>query len=94
MLSEKSLHTLELDAVLQMLANCAVSEHAKEKCLSLQPQTDAGQVRELLAQTSAAPHLMTLKSPPGFQDLHDVQLSLSRAERGGNPAVSASVRQF
>lgn len=84
MLSEKSLHTLELDAVLQMLANCAVSEHAKEKCLSLQPQTDSGQVQELLAQTSAAAHLMTLKSTPGFQDLHDVQLSLSRAERGGS----------
>ena len=27
---------------------------------------------------------MTLKSTPGFQDLHDVQLSLSRAERGGS----------
>ena len=84
MLSEKSLHTLELDAVLQRLANCAVSETAKARCLALQPQSEAAQVRERLAQTSAAAHLMTLKSAPGFQDLQDVQLSLSRAERGGS----------
>jgi DNA mismatch repair protein MutS2 len=84
MLSEKSLHTLELDAILQKLANCAVSEAAKEKCLALQPSADLDSVRELLSQTSAAAQLMTLKSTPSFQDLHDVAQPLQRAERGGS----------
>ncbi len=83
-LTEKSLHTLELDTVLHMLANCAVSEGAKALCSALTPQTDADAVREALAQTSAAAKLMTLRGAPGFGNLKDVQLSLDRADRGGS----------
>ena len=83
-LTEKSLYTLELDTVLHMLANCAVSEGAKALCSALTPQTDADAVREALAQTSAAAKLMTLRGAPGFGNLKDVQLSLDRADRGGS----------
>ena len=40
-LYEKSLKKLELNAVLSMLADHAVSPEAKNRCLALRPLTDA-----------------------------------------------------
>ena len=87
-LNEKSLNTLELDRVLSLLADAAVSEEAKERALALQPERDAEEVRELLRQTSAACHMVERKGTPGFQGLKPVAASLDRADRGGslNPA--------
>ena len=82
-LYKKSLDTLELPAVLQMLAACAVSEDAKDECLKLLPLTDAEDIRELQAQTTAACHLVTLKGTPSFGDVKDICASLDRAHRGG-----------
>ena len=39
-LYEKSLHKLELDQVLQLLADCAGSQEGKAACLRLTPETD------------------------------------------------------
>ena len=46
---EHSMHTLELPTVLDLLAECAVSEEAKAQCRQLQPQADAEDVRLLQA---------------------------------------------
>ena len=40
-LFEKSIRTLELPAVLELLARHAVSDEAKARCLRLRPATDA-----------------------------------------------------
>ena len=40
-LFEKSIHTLELPRVLEKLAEQAVTEEGKERCMSLRPLTDA-----------------------------------------------------
>ena len=48
-LFEKSLRTIELPAVLQMLSDEAVCDRAKEACLELQPLTDIYEIRDLLA---------------------------------------------
>ena len=87
-LNEKSLNTLELNRVLSLLADAAVSEEAKERALALRPERDAEEVRELLRQTSAACHMVERKGTPGFQGLKPVAASLDRADRGGslNPA--------
>ena len=82
-LYEKSMKKLELDTVLSKLADCAVSEEAKERCRALLPLSDAEDIRRLLAQTSAACRMMTLKGAPGFQDVREVGASLERADRGG-----------
>lgn len=50
---EKSAATLELPAILEMLARHAVSDAAKERALALSPATDAATVKRLLAETSA-----------------------------------------
>ena len=87
-LNEKSLYTLELDQVLAQLAAAAVSEEAKERAAALQPEHDAEEVRQLLAQTSAACRMVERKGTPAFQGLKPVAASLNRADRGGslNPA--------
>ena len=82
-LYEKSLHKLELDRVLEMLADCAVSGEAKERCLALQPNSDKEEVIGLQTQTADASRLITLRSSPAFQDVRDVRPSLDRADRGG-----------
>ena len=79
----KSIKKLELDAVLAMLAESAVSEDAKQQCLALQPLTDADEIIALQEQTSTACKMITLRSAPGFSDVKDIRLSLDRADRGG-----------
>ena len=82
-LYEKSMKKLELDAVLERLAASATSEEAKTRCRALQPLSDAEDIRRLLAQTTAACSMITLKGAPGFQDVREVASSLERADRGG-----------
>lgn len=82
-LYSKSIRKLELDAVLDKLAESAVSEEAKEKCRALLPLSDADEIAALQEQTSAACKMITLKSAPGFSDVRDVRMSLDRADRGG-----------
>ena len=81
--SEKSLNTLELPAVLEMLAKEAVSQGAKEKALLLRPSDDAATVKHLQDETEAARLMMTLRQSPGFYGVKDVRASLSRANLGG-----------
>ncbi len=82
-LYEKSLLKLELDQVLALLAESAGSMNGKEACLRLRPTSDLEEVRELLAQTTAASELCTQKGNPSFADLHDPTAALERADRGG-----------
>ena len=82
-LFEKSLRTIELPAVLQMLSEEAVCERAKEACLELQPLTDIHEIRDLLAETGAAKKLMELGGSPSFGGVRDVTASVSRADMGG-----------
>ena len=82
-LYEKSMIKLELNLVLERLADCATSEEAKERCRALRPLSDAQDIRDLLDQTSAACEMITLKGAPGFQDVKEVGSSLERADRGG-----------
>ena len=53
-LFEKSIRTLELPAVLELLARHAVSDEAKARCLRLRPSTAAATVEHLLDETDAA----------------------------------------
>jgi len=82
-LYEKSLRVLELPAILNMLAEQAASESAKEAALALVPLDDIEMVKSLLSETSAARHMMTLKGSPSFSGVKDVRGSLRRADMGG-----------
>ena len=82
-LYEKSLHKLELQSVLDLLADQASSDHGKELCKEIVPQTDVDDIRILLDQTSAACQLIVQKGSPSFSGVKDVSESLARADRGG-----------
>ena len=83
-LYEKSLLTLELDRVLEQLAECAGSTEGKAACMLLRPTSDLEDVRLMLDQTTAASDLCTRKGNPGFSEVRDVSASLERADRGGS----------
>ena len=82
-LFEKSLRTLELPRVLEMLSAQAVSDEAKRRCLSLRPETDAEDVERLQDETEAARRMMALRGSPGFSGVKPVREILDRADRGG-----------
>ena len=82
-LYEKSLYKLELNQVLDLLADCAGSMEGKERCKWLRPTSDLEDVQALLDETTAASELCTKKGNPGFSDVKDVSASLERADRGG-----------
>ena len=82
-LYEKSLLKLELDRVLEQLAERAGSELGKIACRNLRPVSDLEEVQALLDQTTAACDLSTKKGYPHFYDAQDVSFSLERADRGG-----------
>lgn len=81
--TEKSLLTLELPAVLEMLSHEAVSEAAKEQTAELAPAYDPAEVRRRQEETSAAKTMMTVRQNPSFSGVKDVRASLSRADLGG-----------
>ena len=80
---EKSIRTLELQAVLEMLAQQAVGDTAKERARELRPSGESAEVRRRLAETTAAKTMMTVRGSPSFSGIKDVRPSLSRADLGG-----------
>ena len=82
-LFEKSMRTLELPRVLELLSEQAVTEEGKEKALALRPLTDADDVRRRLAETTAAVGMVTLRGTPSFSGVKPVSASLQRADMGG-----------
>ena len=82
-LYDKSLRKLELDQVLELLAECAGSQEGKAACRNLRPTSDLEDVQMMLEQTTAASDLCTKKGNPGFGEVRDVSASLERADRGG-----------
>lgn len=82
-LYEKSIKTLELPAVLELLSEEASSQPAKEKVYSLRPADSEYEVKRRLGQTTAAKAMAVLKGSPSFGGLKDVRPALSRANMGG-----------
>ena len=82
-LFEKSIRTLELPAVLELLARHAVSDEAKARCLRLRPSTEAAAVEHLLDETDAAKVRVGLRGSPSFAGVKDVSRPLDRADHGG-----------
>ena len=83
-LFEKSIHTLELPKVLDLLAAQAVTEEGKRRARELRPETDPDEVAKRLKETSAAVDMMVLRGSPSFSGIRPVAGSLQRADMGGS----------
>ena len=82
-LFEKSIQTLELPRVLELLAGQAQTEEGKDRCRALRPLTDADDVRRRLEETSAALGMIVLRGSPSLSGVRPVGASLQRADMGG-----------
>ena len=83
-LFEKSMETLELPRVLELLAAQAVTQEGNERALALRPETDPDEVRRRLQETTAAVDMMVLKGSPSFSGVKPVAGNLQRADMGGS----------
>lgn len=83
-LFKKSIRTLELPRVLELLAEKAVSEDAKVKALAIRPETDIEDAQRLLDQTDGARMMIGLHGAPSFSGVKPVAEALGRADRGGS----------
>ena len=82
-LFEKSIRTLELPVVLEMLASLAVSDAAKEKCRGLSPVCDLEEAVRLQEETQSARERLGLYGSPSFSGVKDISRALNRADHGG-----------
>ncbi len=82
-LFEKSIETLELPRVLGLLANEAVTEEGKGRCLAMRPSAVQSDVNRLQKQTSAAFELLVKHGTPSLSGVKPVAMALQRADRGG-----------
>ena len=83
-LFEKSMQTLELPRVLELLQGCAVTEEGKQRALELRPMTDLEEVRQAQSETTAAVDMLLAKGTPSLSGVHPVAASLQRADMGGS----------
>ncbi len=82
-LFEKSLVTIELPQVLEMLSAQAATAGGKERAINLAPSADRYEVEGWLHETSAAKKMMELHGSLSLGGICDVSGSVSRADRGG-----------
>ncbi len=81
---DKNYKTLELDLILEKLAQECTCDDAKELALSLEPVTDMAQVELLLSQTEDAFSLLARFGAPSFSGLKNMNNPLHRANAGGS----------
>lgn len=81
---DKNFKTLELDLILEKLANECSCDDAKELALTLKPSTDMSEAELLLTQTEDAFSLLARFGGPSFSGLKNVNNPLHRANAGGS----------
>lgn len=81
---DKNYKTLELDIILEKLANECSCEDAKELARGLKPAADITETELLLAQTEDAFSLLARFGGPSFSGLKNVNNPLHRASAGGS----------
>lgn len=81
--SSKAISILEYDKIRELLAECAPTQGAKIRALSLEPDTVIDRIRAEMAKTSAAQKLIGTKGMPSFYGVFDISSSLEKAEKGG-----------
>lgn len=81
---DKNFKTLELDIILEKLANECTCDDAKDLARNLKPCTDLNEVELLLSQTEDAFSLLARFGGPSFSGLKNVNNPLHRAAAGGS----------
>lgn len=78
----KYLKTLELDKILDMLAELASNEATRKMALELRPDCDSERVRYECLKTSQALELSVQFGTPPFSNFKDITSTAARAKSG------------
>lgn len=81
-ITEQNKNKLEFDKILQMLADCALTEGAKRMALALHPETTADRVLRRQRRTGDARRLCDSKGMPSFGMVVDIGDACERAVKG------------
>ena len=73
---------LELDKILELLAEQTVSDNCRESALKIKPQTDFETITRELKKTDDAFTLSAKFGTPSFRKIKDISGSLKRAQTG------------
>ena len=75
---------LELDKILELLANETVSDFCREKALKIAPARDFDTIKQELQKTDDAFMLSAKFGTPNFRKIPEISASLKRAETGSS----------
>lgn len=78
----KYLRTLELDKILEMLADLTSNEETRKMALAIRPDNDLGSVRRECLKTSQAFSLSVQFGTPPFSNFKDITSTVARAKSG------------
>ncbi len=89
-MNKKTLHVLEYDKIIELLAGMAASPMARDKLLRFRPGTDPVVIRERLQETTEAARAISCKGAAPLGQFYDIGGFLLLARKGG----SLSMRQL
>ena len=92
----RALRVLEFTKIREMLAQHAITEEGKQRCLELTPYHDLGDVNHALAETEEAVVLLTYLGQNPLVSYPDVRESIARAQKGAclSPRMLLDVSAF
>ena len=82
-MEDKTLRVLEFDKILNILAEHAVNDAAKERCLSVKPQTTLAKVRRELSVTDSSTVMLYKYGSPPVARVSEISQILKRVRMGG-----------
>ena len=93
---DRALRVLEFTKIREMLAQHAITEEGRQRCLELTPYHDLGDVNHALAETEEAVVLLTYLGQNPLVSYPDVRESIARAQKGAclRPRMLLDVSAF
>ena len=93
---DRALRVLEFTKIREMLAQNAITEEGRQRCLELVPCHDLGDVNHALAETEEAVVLLTYLGQNPLVSYPDVRESIARAQKGAclSPRMLLDVSAF
>ena len=93
---DRALRVLEFTKIREMLAQHAITEEGRQRCLELVPCHDLGDVNHALAETEEAVVLLTYLGQNPLVSYPDVRESIARAQKGAclSPRMLLDVSAF
>jgi DNA mismatch repair protein MutS2 len=81
-ISEKTLRTLEYDKIREMLAECALTEGARQLAARISPSDRDPEITARLRRTTDAVKLIGAKGTPSFGEIKDIGDACERSVKG------------